>query len=64
MALSRGAGVEKSKPLRLCGSLFSLFLMQEAELTVYWSRGEWWCVSLGVGAPPCHSPGPCVPLIL
>nr|CAI9699556.1 unnamed protein product [Rangifer tarandus platyrhynchus] len=31
--------LEKSKPLRLCGSLFSLFLVQEAERTVYRSRG-------------------------
>lgn len=61
MAPSRGAGVEKGKPLPLCGSLFSLFLVQEAERMVYRSRGERWCVSLGAGALPVTPPGPASP---
>ena len=44
MVLSRCAGVEKSKSLHHCRSLFSLFSeqdveVQEAECTVYRSRG-------------------------
>lgn len=64
MVLSRCAGVEKSKSLHHCRSLFSLFSeqdveVQEAECTVYRSRGEWWCGdgSLGAVTSPCHSSG-------
>lgn len=35
--------------------------MQEAERTVYQSRGEWWCVSLGAGALPVTPLGPVSP---
>lgn len=62
MVLSCCAGVEKSKSLHLCRSLFSLFSeqdveVQEAECMVYRSRGERWCGdrSLSAVTSPCHS---------